>query len=87
MKTYDDNTLDTTVDEWRAEMEKLEEGAPGITITELKRKMGWSKHMVQTRIEKLLSAGRCIRGMGKRVDSAGRLIRVPVYQLVKGKKK
>lgn len=81
--TIQDNTLDTTIDEWRKEMEKLDKGDPGTTIMELAVKFNLCRATMQKRINKLIDEGRCIRGIGTRTDQGGRQQRVPVYQLKK----
>ena len=38
----DENFLDTTIDDWRAEMEQLKPSDPGMTI-----KYSWNKHAIR----------------------------------------
>ncbi len=75
------DTLDTTVDEWRAEMEKSETGEPGLTVRELMEKLGLKRTTMQERLGKLIKAGRCTRGRGKRIGVGG-TYPVAVYQLI-----
>jgi hypothetical protein len=82
-----DNTLDTTVDEWQAEMGRLQPGAPGETVMELRKKFGdIPKSTMQSRLDRLVESGRCIRRLGTRVSVSGASYVVSVYQLKKEKK-
>ena len=82
-----DNTLDTTVDEWRAEMEKLQYlDDPGKTISELAKEYGINKGTVARHVSNLVDKGECIKGANTRIDSSGRRQAVIVYQLKKEKK-
>lgn len=81
-----DNELDTTVDEWQAEMDKLDKGDDGKTITELTEELGVHKTTMRDLILKLLLAGKCKQGKGIRLDSMGRRQHMAVYQLKKEKK-
>lgn len=77
-----DNELDTTIDDWRAEMERLSTGDPGKTVRELAREFGdIPRSTIQSRLEKLIAEGRCTRGIGKRIGVGG-VYTVSVYQLI-----
>ncbi len=52
------NTLDTTVDEWRAEMDRLAGNDPGMTLRELMKELGLKKTSMQDRLRKLIETGR-----------------------------
>lgn len=80
-----DNELDTTVDEWQAEMDKLSEGDPGMTLSELMKELGLKKTTMQERLKELVATGRCIRGIGRRIGVGG-VYPVAVYQLKKEKR-
>lgn len=81
---YDEiGQLDTTVDAWKAEMEDfLSGGDPGVTVAELAEEFNCGKSTMRERLNKLVKAGRCIKGRGTRVDSVGRYQIMPVYQLL-----
>ena len=81
-----DSELDTTIDEWQAEMDYMEKGDPGKTARELAEELGnIPKSTMQCRLEKLVKAGRCIKGTGKRIGVGGVYL-VSVYQLKKKEK-
>lgn len=77
-----DNTLDTPVDEWRTEMERLTRGEPGSTISELVRDLKRSRYFIRKWLDELYDKRLCVRGVGLRTDSRGHQIRVPVHQLI-----
>lgn len=80
----DDNFLDTTIDDWRAEMEKINIGDPGMTARELARELYPSPIPVSTmrnRLDKLISKKKCTRGIGRRIGVGG-VYTVTVYQLL-----
>lgn len=82
-----DNKLDTTIDEWRAEMERLRGGNdPGKTTAELARELGIPERTMLRQVRKLVEEGRCVVGTTTRLTTAGHCRRVPVYQLISNKK-
>ena len=81
-----DNTLDTTVSEWQAEMYRLRPNAPGRTVEELRKEFGnIPRSTMQSRLDRLVESDRCIRRLGIRVGRRGAYM-VAVYQLIKGEK-
>ncbi len=83
------NELDTTVDDWRAEMEEFrkQENAPGKTVSELAKEFGIGHRAMQYRIIKMLQEGRCYmvgKAMRRAID--GRMFPIPVYRLTKKSK-
>ena len=81
------NTLDTTVSEWQAEMDKFAKGDPGKTISELMKDLEKSKYTTRLLVLELMDSGRCTQGTGVRIDSSGRRQYVTVYQLISKKEK
>lgn len=88
------NTLNTTVDEWRAALsEAATEHGPlcgpylwnGKTTAELAVICGVGKSTMKLRLKKMLKAEMCIRGYSYKFDSAGKRMPIPVYELVKTK--
>lgn len=78
-----DDTLDTTIDEWQAEMYKLRPNAPGKTVEELRKEFGGiPRSTMQNRLDRLVESGRCIRRLGIRVGRKGAYT-ASVYQLKK----
>lgn len=83
----DNDTLDTTVDEWQAEMERLvPKNVPGETLLELCKKLKVRRTTMQNRLRTLIDNGRCIWREGIRIDKKGRSYTVVVYQLTPQKK-
>ena len=82
----DDNFLDTTVDDWRAEMEQLARDDPGETIAELAFRFNVNVRTLQRHIAKLIDEGKCIQGKAKRITRSGYYQLIPVYQLIPEKK-
>ena len=84
----DIETLNTTVDEWRAEITKLEpRNSPGKTIVELSKELELSPTTLYRHIRKLIQSGRCVTKGGQRTDNRGRRYNVTVYQLIPQKEK
>lgn len=83
----DNSTLDTTIDEWQAEMKRISPDAPGKTLSELATELKISKTTMRRRIEQLINEGRCMQNTGKRFDRFNRLYDVSVYQLYPREKK
>jgi DNA-binding Lrp family transcriptional regulator len=79
-------TLDTTIEEWRAELERMSHNDPGSTLFELAKSLGVSESTMRRRITQLINEGKCIDGIGQRIDSLGRSYDVTVYQLRPKKK-
>ena len=79
------NTLNTTVDQWRAEMERIDAGSPGFTAAELADQLGIPKSTILGRIAKMAREGRCVAGIGLRKDSAGRNYHVQVFEIKREK--
>lgn len=77
----ENNTLDTTMDDWRAELERMVAGDPGMTVRELCKETGIKRTAMQTSLNKLIASGRCFRGIGKRLGAGG-VYTVSVYQLI-----
>lgn len=77
-----DNTLDTTVEEWQAEMERITPNDSGRTLSELSVELKVSATTMQRRITQLINEGKCIRGTGRRFDCHNRPYDVTVYQLI-----
>ena len=77
------NTLDTTVDEWQAEVSNLYKDDPGSTLTELEEIFNRTRYATRKIIVGLVASGRCIQGIATRIDASGRKISVSVYQLKK----
>lgn len=86
---FDDSEtlLDTTVNEWRTEIERLERGDPGETIGELCKTLKMGRTSLQRKVSKLIKEGRCTEGRGVRYTPSGRLYPVAVYQLISEKKR
>lgn len=83
----DDNTLDTTVEGWQAEMERYDKAnVAGKTLAELAQELQISKTVMGIRLQALINEGRCTRAMGMRIDKRGRRLEVAVYQLIPQKK-
>lgn len=84
----DTETLDTTIDEWRAEIELYDEkDVPGVTLSELSQELKVSETTMRRRIKHMIKINRCIPAHGQRIDNSGRCYRVMVYRLTpKGKK-
>lgn len=76
-----ENELNTTIDEWRAEMERIDFGAPGKTLRELCSELGMKRTTMQNRLADLIQDKRCIKGVGKRIGVGG-VYPVSVYQLI-----
>ena len=75
--------LDTTIDEWQAEMERfVPRNVPGKTISELSRELDIPDSTMRNRIQILIQEGRCIRRYGIRKDDLGRDYQVSLYQLI-----
>ena len=80
----DDNTLDTTVEEWHAELQRIApKDVPGRTLSELCEELKTPLTTMQRRITELLNEGSCRSLVGQRKDRKGRLYDVTVYQLIK----
>lgn len=78
------STLDTTVDDWRTEIEKLEtEGDPGFTVEELAQELDCATTTARRRAHALVKRGICVQGRGIRRAKDGRIKRLPVFQLIK----
>lgn len=86
-----DNELDTTVDEWRAEMEKFTPAATlsslpyltkGKTSGELAKEFKVSNDTIVRRLSEMIKNGRCEKGRAHRATINGQEKNVPVYQLV-----
>lgn len=71
------------VEEWRAEIERLNVGDPGLTVVEISAASGTPLRTVQKTVRAGVAAGRYHRGRGRRVDSRGNRQWVPVYEIVK----
>lgn len=83
----DDNTLDTTIDEWQAELQRFKpECSLGKTLWELSEELGLSPTTMRLRLLDLIKTGRCTYGQGQRTDKRGRRYNVAVYQLIPQKK-
>lgn len=83
----DNDTLDTTVDEWQAEMERYDKkNIAGKTLMELSQKLHISRTTMGFRLQTLIDEGRCTRDMGVRIDKSGRRFEVAVYQLTSQEK-
>ena len=84
----DVETLDTTVDEWQAELQKFTpKNVPGRTIQELCKELKVRRTTMQNRIQDLIECGRCTWREGTRTDKKGRTYSVTVYQLILKKEK
>ena len=77
------NFLDTTVEEWKAELEDhITRNDPGLTIAEIAAILGSSRQTAYRRVSELIKKGRCREGTGMRVNKSGRRQRVAVYLLL-----
>ena len=85
MESYDSTILDTTVDEWRAEMDSFYGDDPGKTTKELAEEFNVSVRTMQRRIATLIDFGRCKKGRALR-DFRGFPRYTSVYQLILKKK-
>lgn len=84
----DVETLDTTIDEWRAELQKFNPGdVPGWTLQELCKELKVRRTTMQNRLQDLIDYGRCTWFEGTRTDKKGRSYTVTVYQLIREKEK
>ena len=84
----DVETLDTTVDEWQAEMQQLmPKNVPGRTIMELCKELKIRRTTMQNRLQNLIDFGKCTYAEGTRIDKKGRSYCVTVYQLRPKKEK
>jgi len=79
-----DNELDTTIDEWRAEMNSFGDD-PGKTTKELAEKFNVSVRTMQRRIAALIDSGKCKEGRAVK-NYRGIPKYTPVYQLTPKKK-
>lgn len=86
----DNNTLDTTIDEWQAEMARVEEAITGgsqkylkngKTLSELQIELNVSYHRIRRLVGILTEKGACEIGRAYRLDLHGIRRLVPVYQL------
>ncbi len=78
----DVETLDTTIDEWRAEMELYDDkDVPGVTLSELSQELKISETTMRRRIKHMIKINRCTSANGQRIDNLGRCRKVIVYQL------
>lgn len=80
-----DNELDTTIDQWRAEMEKCTPNDPGLTIQELCEKLGTKKTATQGLVGRLVKDGKCKKGYSRR-ENNGFVYYASVYQILTPKK-
>ena len=81
------STTEITMDEWRAELERLGKlGDDGNTIAELAAGLGVGTTKMKKIVRAGVQEGRYIQGFAGRMDTIGRRQRVPVYRL-KGKGK
>lgn len=80
------NELDTTIDDWRAEMGRLQPNDPGLSMVEIADEIGMSLSTTCRKIRHLLKSGKCKQGFAIRTDAIGRRQRIPVYQLIPEKK-
>ncbi len=84
MKKRECTELDTTAAEWMAEMDGLQAcNDPGETASEVAYKLEVYKGTALRYLGRLMDEGKCVKGLGTRIDSSGRKQRVAVYQLVK----
>jgi len=75
--------LDTTVDQWREAIAKLEtQSDPGLTMWEISDRIGYGITATKQKIRKLIALGKCRQGYAIKKNSAGQFRRVPVYQLL-----
>lgn len=79
------NELDTTIDDWRAEIEQMNSSDPGKTAKELAEEFNIPRSTMHDRLQKLVKIGRCKKGIGKRIGVGG-VYTVSVYQLIPQKK-
>ena len=79
----DAETLDTTIDEWRAEVHRLEKSSDinGLTITELMKSLDLTRWGANELVRQLTANMRCESGSSTRKDRTGRSYHVTVYQL------
>lgn len=79
-----ENELDTTIDDWRAEMNSYGDD-PGMTTKELAEKFNVSVRTMQRRVAALIDSGKCKEGRALR-NWRGIPRYTPVYQLISEKK-
>lgn len=78
-----------TADAWRAALDKAMKQAEGegMTAREIEKQTGWSRHMTSIRLAELSDAGRLRNDWAGRKGKDGIVRRVPVYVIVKEKKR
>ena len=80
--------LDTTIDEWQAEMELYDnKDVPGKTLSELSQELGVNERTMRRRVLHMIKINRCTSARGQRIDNLGRRYKATVYQLTPKKEK
>ena len=70
-----------TLSAWQAELARYIVGDDGLTVTEIVAKLGLSRWRAKMFLAKALEDGRCVKGIGYRVDASGKAYRASVYRL------
>lgn len=73
--------LNTTIEDWRTEVESYNKDSEGATIKELMEAFGLSRHAVMNIVNDAIAAHRCTIGTAWRTYKNGRVVRVPVYKI------
>ena len=70
-----------SIGEWQAELARYSQGDDGLTVSEIGAKLGLSQSRAKAIVAKALASGRCVKGVGHRVDSGGKTYWAAVYRL------
>lgn len=86
---YGAGPMKITADAWKAELERVmrRDGGDGMTAQEIQEATGMSRHITSIRLAALHRAGRLKNDWAQREGKDGIVRRVPVYVIVKEKKK
>lgn len=73
-------TQDELLEALRHALQTSGPGEPGVTVTELRDKLGKGEDVVRRRLKEMIAAGKCEVVRVRRQDMAGRDMLVPGYR-------
>lgn len=77
--------MDITIEDWIdavSEFDIRNCNAPGFTVPELSEKTGRCRDTIRKKLKRLVKEGKCLAGVGRRINSVGSFYYPNVYELI-----